>query len=124
MIETSVTLICSSTSALVNCWKSHVATYLAPPYSRLCSRCGELATRFKSDSRVSSDTQTYPTESRQSKPYSSLYKLNHVDINGDHQESASLAGNTVRTEIGGGSPTSEVENGVIRKIMKVEQSFN
>lgn len=111
--------MCSSTSALVSFWKSHIVTYVAPLYSRLCSRYGGLATRLKLVSRASSNTQTY-RESERSKSQPTFF--NYVEPDKNHQESIEFSGSSVRTEIGGGSPTSEIENGVIKEFMKVEQS--
>ncbi|MCJ1265998.1 hypothetical protein MMC22_005880 [Lobaria immixta] len=117
MIETGVTIMCSSTSALVSFWKSYIVTYVAPLYSRLCSRYGGLATRLKMVSRASSDTETY-REPEHSKPQPTF---SYPEPDERHQESIEFSGSSVRTEIGGGSPTSEIENGVIRKLVKVEQ---
>lgn len=127
MIETGVTIICSSTSALVAFWKSHVVTHVAPLYSRLCSRYGDLATRFKFVSRASCDTQTCSRESDHSKlDHSKSHPsfLDYMELDEHHDKSTDFSGSSVRTEIGGGSPTSEMEKGVIRKLTKVEQSFN
>lgn len=105
MVEAGVTIICSSTSALVAFWKSHVTTYVPPIYSHLCSCYDKVATIFKFDSRASRDTQTCPTGSKQSKLY--------VELDEYPQEPIGFSANTVRTEIGGGSSASEAEKGVI-----------
>lgn len=124
MIETGVIIMCSSTAALVTFWKNHIATYVAPLYSHLCSHYSKLATRFKFASRVSSSNLICPPESDQSKPYHSLYNLDYIEINEHHQESAGLPSCIVRTDIGGGSPIPDVENGVIRKFTKMKRSIS
>lgn len=124
MIETGVIIMCSSTSALVAFWKSHIATYVTPFYSHFCSQYSKLATRFNFVSRTSSSNQIRSPKSNQSKPYPSLYNLNYVELDEHRQEPTGFPGSIVRTEIGGGSSRSEVEAGVIRKLVKVEQTFN
>lgn len=124
IVETGVTVMCGCTSALVTFWKSHIATHVAPLYSRLCFRSRTLATRFKVVSKTSSSNQIYPPEPVQSKQYSTLYNLNYVELDEHYQESAVLPGSIVRTTVGSGSPRSDVETGVIRKFTTVEQSFN
>lgn len=104
-------------------WKSHIVNYVVPFYSRLGDRYNKLATRFKLVSRASSNTGTCPAESDQSKSHPSFDNLNYVQLN-EQLEPATFLRGYVRTDIGGGSPISEVERGVIRKVMKVEQSFN
>lgn len=121
MIETGVTIICSSTSALVAFWKSHIAANVVILHSRFCSCYSKLATRFKVVSQTSI-AQICP-DADLPKSHRNLYKLNYVELDEHHQESAWFAGSIVKTEIDGGSPTSEVEKGVIRKSTKVEQTF-
>lgn len=126
MIETGVTIICSSTTALVAFWNSYIINNVALLHSRLFSRRSELATRSRSVSRASPNSQISPLESDQSKSYRSLSSLNYLELDECHQESTGFSGSIVRSEIGGGSrsSTSEVEKGLIRNPMKVEQSFN
>ncbi|MCJ1265628.1 hypothetical protein MMC22_005508 [Lobaria immixta] len=123
IIEMGVTIVCSSTPALVMFWKSHIVNYVVPLYSRLGDGYSKLTTRFKLVSRASSNTQTCLAESDQSKSHPSFDNLDYMGLN-EHLKAATFLRGSVRTDIAGGSPISEVENGVIRKVMKVEQSFN
>lgn len=123
MIEMGVTIICSSASALIAFWKSHMADYVTPRYSRLRSRCSALVTRSKSVSKASSDIQTCHRESEQSKTSPGIFKFNYEELDEHHRESSRLSGNFVKTEIGRGSPIPKIEKGVIRIDEKVEQSF-
>lgn len=114
MIETGVTIMCSSTSALVAFWKSHMAPNIARFHSRLRSRYSEfLATRSKFISPSPSHAQIYAPESDHPKSYRSLYSLNYVELDERNQESTAVSGRIVGTEIGRGSPASEVDEGVI-----------
>lgn len=99
-----MTIICSSTSALVTFWKSHIVAHAALLYSRLCSRYGEIATRVKSVSRTSCETQTSPPESDQSDFYPSLHNLNYVQLDKYHEGSTRFSGTTVEAGIVSDSP--------------------
>ncbi|MCJ1430187.1 hypothetical protein MMC29_008103 [Sticta canariensis] len=112
MIETGMTITCSSASALVTFWKVHIAIYVVPLYSCFCSRYGKSAFGFWFVSRASSITETCHPESDHSKSYPSLYNANNLELDEPHPTGYSSS--TVRTESGGSAPTFEVEKGVIR----------
>lgn len=111
-------------AAVVAFWKLYVAAYVKPLYSRLCSRYRDLATRVKFVSRGSSNTQTCPLESDQSRIYPSIAELSYMEPDEHYQESAGGSSCIVRTEIGRGSSMAGVKGGVIQKFITVEQSFS
>lgn len=112
MIETGVTITCSSASALVTFWKVYIAIYVVPLYSYFGSRYGKLAFRFWSVSRVSSNTETFHPESDHSKSYLSSYNPNNEEL--DSRDPTKFSSSTARTETGRDTPKFDVEMGVIR----------
>ena len=116
MIETGVTIMCSSTSALVNFWKSHLRTYVAPLYSRLLSSYNRLAVRLNLVSQTSSNNQICPPESDHSKSYpgfdNKFYYVKPKEH--DHSELTVFTFGIIKTEPGGGSSSRcEAERAVV-----------
>lgn len=73
-----MTIICSSTSALVTFWKLHVANYVAPLCSRLCLSHRKLAARIVS--RASSSKQICSPKFDESEPYPSSNSLIYKEL--------------------------------------------
>lgn len=83
-----------------------------------------MSTRFMFFSRASSDNHICSPKSDQPKSHLGLHNLNYVELDDHHQEPAGFPGGIVRTKIGSSAPRPDVENGVIWKFTKLEQSFN
>ena len=116
MIETGVTIMCSSTSALVTFWKSHLRTYVAPLYSRLLSSYSKLIVGLKLVSQTSSNHQTCLPESDHSESYPGLVNNFHYvePKEHDHSELTVFSCSIIQTEIGRGSSSrSEAEKAVV-----------
>lgn len=116
MIKTGVTIMCSSTSALVNFWKSHLRTYVAPLYSCLLSSYSKLVVGLNLVSQTSSNNQICLPESDHSKSYPGLdNKFHYVKPKEhDYSELTVFSCSIIQTEIGGGSSTRpEAEKAVV-----------